>query len=147
MAQDKQLNRIEAKLDALLDAAGIELTDDMLVGQASPKPRELTDAQKQAIANAPKHIPAKGPGLAQRTHPVTNAPVTPTAPAPKADSGVDADDGPDDDAPPDNADPNAQVPDDAVGNVTVETKEPDGDLEVETIPAAPTGKPGGRGAR
>jgi len=152
MAQDKQLSRIEAKLDALLDAAGIELTDDMLVGQAPPKSRELTPAEKQAIANAPKHIPAKGPGLAQRTHPVTNAPVTPTPPAPS--NPPDVNDGepddspdPDDDAPPDDADPAALVPPDAVGAVTVETEETDGDVKVETIPPNKSGKPGAQRTR
>lgn len=55
-----QLARIEAKLDALLAKAKIEV-EDVIKEPPPVKPRELTPAEKQAIANAPKPTPAVGP--------------------------------------------------------------------------------------
>lgn len=60
MAVDKVLLRIEAKLDAILQRAGLdpaEFGGTQEKAQSRP-PRELTAAEQEAIDNAPKHIPA-----------------------------------------------------------------------------------------
>lgn len=60
MAQDKQLNRIEAKLDALLQKNKIDPAEfGGVVGKTPSVPAVLTAEQKQAIANAPLHRPAR----------------------------------------------------------------------------------------
>lgn len=65
MAQDKQLSRIEEKLNALLEKQGIAVADyeQSAAKAASRPPRELTPAEQQAIDNAPKHIEARHSGL------------------------------------------------------------------------------------
>lgn len=106
MSQDKQLSRIEEKLNALLEKQGIAVAgyEQSAAKAASRAPRELTLAQQQAIDNAPKHIEAKVMGA---NPPAGNAPAQA-----------------------------ATVPPDAVGNVTIETDEPDGDKKVEIKPAS-----------
>lgn len=109
MAQDKQLARLEAKLDALLEKSGLDPEDFGPSGGKTP-PRQaakLTAAQQQAIDNAPKYVEAKATGSATQ-----GVPETPPANQP------------------------ATVPPDAVGDVTVQTTEPSGEKKVETKPAS-----------
>lgn len=117
MPQSKELARIEAKIDALLDKAGIkpdEVVDPMATGARAP--RKLTAADQQAIDNAPA-TPAVELDK-------TNRP-------PRVDAATNA------------PDTSSSVPPDAVGQVTVETQQPDGDTTVKTMPAnAAKGKPG-----
>lgn len=83
MAQDKMLMQINAKLDALLEKAGLKPDD---IEAASPRgyggrvERKLTEAEQQAIDNAPKTpVGANGPvGRGPRVN-AMNAPVTPVA--------------------------------------------------------------------
>jgi hypothetical protein len=111
MAADKQMRRLERKIDALLEASNVDMaqfeTDDTPNrGQA----RKLTAAEQDAINNAPK---------AEATIPETVAKPRVTAQnAPDTSSSV------------------PKVPADAVGSVTVETQEPDGDVNVDTMPAS-----------
>lgn len=105
---DKQLSRMEAKLDALLDKAGIKASEFEATATTTAQPRKLTPAEQQAIDNAPKTpIGATPPAVTGARTDANNAPVTPTPP----------------------------VPPDAVGSVTVETREPDGDVSVQTMDA------------
>lgn len=111
MAADKQLRRLERKIDALLEASNVDPTefeqdDTPNRGQA----RKLTAAEQQAIDNAPKAEATLPPETAGPRVTAQNAPDT--------SSSVPA------------------VPSDAVGSVTVETKEPDGDVTVNTMPAS-----------
>jgi hypothetical protein len=127
MAMDKALKRIEAKLDALLTRSGMtekeigEIVDSRMVNMLDrvAEPRKLTPAEQQAIDNAPKPTPVVGPGRGPRVT-ATNAPDT--------SSSV------------------PRVPADAVGSVTVETQQPDGDVTVQTMDAdaAKGNKPGGK---
>lgn len=79
MAQDKQLTRIEDKLDALLKKARIDPEDfGAAAGKTATKPTELTQAQKDAIANAPKHIEARPVGAGNPP----SAPASPPAMVP-----------------------------------------------------------------
>lgn len=106
MSMDKNLARIEAKLDALLEENGLKPEDYAApVTTGARAPRELTAAEQQAIDNAPKTpVGAQGPTNPAATPP----PATPTAP----------------------------VPADAVGTVTVETQQPDGTTRTQTMPAS-----------
>lgn len=122
MAVDKVLQRIEAKLDALLAANDIDPLEYPAAKAAARPPRELTPAQQQAIDNAPKHIEAV---RTTGQPPAPGAPVTPPAP-PKGEEEPDPDDDDDDDG--------GQLPDDAVGNATVVTKQPDGTTTTQTKP-------------
>lgn len=83
MAQDKQLSRIEAKLDALLEKGGLKPTDYAApVTTSARPPRPLTAVEQQAIDNAPKTpTGANGPADQPRVDQATNAPSTPTPPA------------------------------------------------------------------
>jgi len=54
MAMDKQFRRIEAKLDALLEKAGLKPEDFADVPRTPRAPRELTPQEQEAIDNAPK---------------------------------------------------------------------------------------------
>lgn len=121
MATDKWVARLEAKLDALLEKAGIKPDDVKGATPAAPRARRLTAAEKEAIANAPKtptadelNPPARAPRVTAQNAPDTSSSV------PKADSTDDT----------------AKAPPDAVGSVTVETEEPDGDMTVDTRPAS-----------
>lgn len=135
MAQDKQFMRLEKKIDALLEANGIDPSDygDGVI-KAATRPRELTLAQQQAIDNAPKHIEAV---RTTGQPPAPGAPVTPPAP-PKGEEEPDPDDDDDDDGGqlPDNALGNATVPPEAVGQATVVTEQPDGKTTTETKPVS-----------
>lgn len=113
MATEKWIARLEAKLDALLEKSGIDMAQ---FEQAEPanrgQARKLTAQEQDAINNAPKAestIPPqeKGPRVTQQNAPDTSGSTPPTP----------------------------RVPSDAVGSVTVETKEPDGDVTVDTMPA------------
>lgn len=75
---DKNLARIEAKLDAVLDKLNVEYKE--------PKPKaaapvKLSAAEQQAIDNAPKTpTGASEPAVTgPRVEATTNAPVTPAA--------------------------------------------------------------------
>lgn len=65
MPQDKMLNRMEAKLDALLDKAGLDPDDYQTQsphGYGGRVARELTPQEQEAIDNAPKTpVGAVGP--------------------------------------------------------------------------------------
>lgn len=65
MSQEKQLARLEAKLDALLKGNGLDPADFGGTGgkTAAKPPTPLTPAQQQAIDNAPKYIAPKETGL------------------------------------------------------------------------------------
>lgn len=105
MAQDKQLARIEAKLDALLEAQ--EIDPAYFGGQpektAARPTRELTAAEQQAIANAPKVTPAveRNANTLAGTAPAAgnplaganadDAPPTPNVPSPDAPTSALAD--------------------------------------------------------
>lgn len=88
MALDKQLARLEAKLDAILEKAGLDPADfTKATGKTGAKPpRELTPAQQEAINNAPKYIEPKPVGSQP-------PPAQPTpgqqAPAPDATNAPD----------------------------------------------------------
>lgn len=81
---DKQMARIEAKLDALLEKQGIKPADFDAArptgygGRAAPK---LSAAEQQAIDNAPETpTGANAPAMAgARVDAATNAPLTPAA--------------------------------------------------------------------
>lgn len=74
-----QLQRIEAKLDALLKKQGIK-PEDVIKTPPAPKPVPLTAAEQQAIDNAPKPTPVRGPvGSGPRVDPSTNAPTVATS--------------------------------------------------------------------
>lgn len=118
---DKSLTRIEAKLDALLEKQGIKPADFAETKTAAaPAPRELTELEQQAIDNAPKTPVAEPPATRGPRVTATNAPDTsssvPTTPVvPRREA--------------------SSVPPEAVGSVTVETKEPGGHLSVDTMSA------------
>lgn len=88
MPLSKELSLIEAKLDALLEKAGIKPDE---IEAASPRgyggrtATKLTKEEQQAIDNAPATPTATDMGMtepmsrAARTEAVTNAPVTPAA--------------------------------------------------------------------
>ena len=80
------LRTIEAKLDALLEKACIK-PEDVVKAPPAPKPRELTAAEQQAIANAPKPTPIAGPRNARTT--ATNAPDVSSS-TPPAEDKTDA---------------------------------------------------------
>lgn len=82
---DKQMARIEAKIDALLEKQGIKPSDFDSArptgygGRAAPK---LSELEKQAIDNAPATpVGANAPAMtpAARVDATTNAPLTPAA--------------------------------------------------------------------
>lgn len=108
MALDKRYREINRKLDLLLEKAGIDPNEGATETPA-PQPRELTAAEQQAIDNAPKPTPVAGPVGPMRMT-VTNAPDT--------SSSVPS------------------VPQGAVGDITIETRQPDGKTEVTTKPAS-----------
>lgn len=111
MATEKWVSRLEAKIDALLEKAGIHARDiDWGPEPATRQARELTAAQQQAIDNAPA-TPAAAP-------PATKGPRVTQENAPDTSSSVPT------------------APQGAVGSVTVETKEPDGGTKVDTKPAS-----------
>lgn len=103
---DKNLQRIEAKLDALLKEHSIKPEDVKVAAPAARAPAPLTPQQQAAIDNAPKTpTGSSGPAAnAPRVEASTNAPVTPTPP----------------------------VPPEAIGPVTVETTQADGTTTVQT---------------
>lgn len=80
MAQDKMLVTMNAKLDALLEKAGLKPADFEEKATFTLTPRKLTKEEQQAIDNAPATpVGANGPQVAAaRTDAATNAPVTPT---------------------------------------------------------------------
>lgn len=79
---DKNLIRIEAKLDALLDKLNVEYKEPTATPVA---PRPLTPAEQQAIDNAPATpIGANGPATDAPRVTTLNAPVTPAATEPVA---------------------------------------------------------------
>lgn len=86
IVNDKMLRRIEAKLDALLDKAGI---DSAKFEQAPPalRRRTLTAAEQQAIDNAPKPTPVQEPERGPRVT-VTNAPSVASSVPPNAVGSV-----------------------------------------------------------
>jgi hypothetical protein len=112
MATEKWVARLEAKLDALLANANIDMAqfDDTETKQPTRAARELTAQEQDAINNAPKTPAAE--------------PDTPRGPRVTAQNA------------PDTSTSVPTVPSDAVGTVTVETKETDGDVSVDTMPAS-----------
>lgn len=78
MPLNKELSRIEAKLDALLDKMNVEYKEPT---PKPPTPRKLSAEEQQAIDNAPATpVGASGPAEAMpRVDATTNAPVTPAA--------------------------------------------------------------------
>lgn len=113
MPFSKELARIEAKLDALLEKSGLkpdEIVEPM--STASRPAHKLTKQEQQAIDNAPA-TPVAAP-------PASKGPRVTATNAPDTSSSVPA------------------VPSDAVGNVTVETKQPSGNVSVDTMPASRT---------
>lgn len=94
MAADKLYRRLEAKIDALLEKANLKPADFDNVGVESPQrsARELTEAEKQAIANAPKAEAApppaeRGPRVTAQNAPDTSSSTPPTE---KASKGSDS---------------------------------------------------------
>jgi hypothetical protein len=112
-------DRVNRKLDLIMEKLGIDASE--FKPKPAPAPRELTASEQQAIDNAPKPTPVVGPGRGPRVT-AQNAPDTSSSVPP--------------------------VPADAVGGVTVETQQPDGDVTVQTMDAdaakgnQPSGKPG-----
>lgn len=88
MATDKWVARLEAKLDALLEKNGLKPADyEDMATSPSPAPRKLTEAEQQAIDNAPKAeatIPPQGRGARMTAE---NAPDTSSS-VPSADKGA-----------------------------------------------------------
>lgn len=89
MAADKQMRRLERKIDALLEHAKIDLAQ-FETGESAPRPpRELTPQEQEAIDNAPKAeatIPPQehGPRVTEQNAPSTASSV------PKASDKGDA---------------------------------------------------------
>lgn len=84
MAQDRILARIEAKLDALLKERNLKPADYEATTTAATQPRKLTEAEQQAIDNAPETpVGATGPEANAPRTTTLNAPVTPAASEPK----------------------------------------------------------------
>jgi hypothetical protein len=106
MAADKLYKRLEAKIDALLENAKIDTAQFADSDTNRGQARKLSAAEQDAIDNAPKAEASVPP--AERGPRVTaqNAPDT-----------------------------SSSVPQDAVGSVTIETRQPDGDVDVDTVPA------------
>ncbi len=77
---DRNLARIESKLDALLAKSGIKPEDVKVATAPAAVPVPLTAAEQEAIDRAPKPTPAQGPvGTGpRRVDPVTNAPIVAT---------------------------------------------------------------------
>lgn len=82
MAMDKNLSRIEAKLDAVLRALKVK-PEDVEAAKTAPAapPRVLTAAEQQAIDNAPKPTPVVGPRGSTPPPPATPPPTPPPAPS------------------------------------------------------------------
>jgi hypothetical protein len=113
------MDKINRKLDLIMEKLGIDASE--FKPKPAPPARKLSAADQQAIDNAPK---------------------TPTGTSGPAGTGprVDANNAPT------TASSVPSVPADAVGSVTVETEQPDGDVTVETMDAdaAKGNKPGGK---
>lgn len=77
---DKQASRIEAKLDAILKALKVKPEDVEVPTPAAQAAPKLSEAEQQAIANAPKPTPP--PGV------VDVAPRVTATNAPKVDSST-----------------------------------------------------------
>lgn len=76
---------VEAKIDALLEKAGIKPDDVMPEAMPEPMPRELSKAEQEAIDRAPKPTPVAQPAVpAPRVDAATNAPATATSVPPQA---------------------------------------------------------------
>jgi hypothetical protein len=70
---DKQATRIEAKLDAILKALKVKPEDVEVKQPAAVAAPKLSEAEQQAIANAPKPTPPPVVDVEPRTT-ATNAP-------------------------------------------------------------------------
>lgn len=57
MAQDKQFRRMEAKIDALLEKAGIDVASFDTQQQAAKQERKLSPQEQDALNNAPQPKP------------------------------------------------------------------------------------------
>jgi len=92
MTDERLFRRLEAKLDALLEKAGIAA--DKITGQLEVRREERkTAAEKDALANAPETPAAEHPsqGMApSTTDPATNAPTTPATTYPAPDPATNA---------------------------------------------------------
>jgi hypothetical protein len=99
-------DRINRKLDLIMEHLGIDTSE--FTPRPAP-PRKLTPQEQQAIDNAP------------RPTPITDTQRGPRVTAQNA---------------PDTSSSVPVVPADAVGTVTVETRQPDGKTEVTTKPAS-----------
>lgn len=77
---NKEFRRIEAKLDAILKALKVKPEDYEVTPPAAQAAPKLSEADQQAIANAPKPTPP--PGV------VDVAPRVTATNAPKVDSSV-----------------------------------------------------------
>lgn len=76
---------VEAKIDALLEKAGIKPDDVVPEAMPEPMPRELSKAEQEAIDRAPKPTPVAQPAVpAPRVDAATNAPVAPATVPPQA---------------------------------------------------------------
>jgi hypothetical protein len=102
-----KFSRLEAKLDALLEKSGIDLAQ--FDAQPTREARELTPQEQDAINNAPKVTVVPD---------VVRGPRVTAQNAPDVSSSV------------------PKVPADAVGSVTVETRQPGGGVDVKTVPAS-----------
>lgn len=126
MSMDKNLRRLEAKLDALLEDAGLdpaEFGETQEGKEAARPPRELTAAEQQAVDNAPATPAAtpperKGPRVTQENAPDTSSSVPKEAAGGKLQAaGTEAD------SPASSQQPTA-------------SSQQDGDTKVETKPAS-----------
>lgn len=87
MPLNKELSRIEAKIDLLLKKQGMsekevgEAVGRLLSAAVAPAPRKLSAEEQQAVDNAPATpVGASGPAETMpRVDATTNAPVTPAA--------------------------------------------------------------------
>lgn len=107
-----QLGRIESKIDALLKAGNVTWEEPM-----PEPPPELTEAQKQALSNAPVVAVPPGPplGTEQATSEEAQQQALANAPTVKV-PGTEGE----------------------IASVTVETEQPTGETDVTTVPDAPT---------
>lgn len=90
---NKEFKRIEAKLDAILKALKVDPATVEVKPTATQAPRPLSEADQQAIANAPKPTPppvaAQGPRVTATNAPSVASSTPPVKDVPKADAKKD----------------------------------------------------------
>lgn len=133
---DRIQRRLEAKIDALLQHAGLDPATIQGDVEMRPPTPALTEAEKAAIANAPATPVAVERAPGPRVDPITNAPVTPAF-APPPDPVTNAPSTPSASPATAPVEDSAAIPPEAEGSVTVETEQPSGETTVETVTAPP----------